>query len=264
MEIVKIPAPLFELLETTPSTMDAARANVVSGRVTFDAEGAPSSWGVLTEEQTAGRGQRGRVWHAVRGESLCATYYIRHRFTLPEEAGRIPLMAGVAVASQVRRHLNDGRVGLKWPNDILIGGRKAGGILVEMVRAPDGQWVALVGIGVNVLVSEFPEELRGFATSLALETSAPDALPSPGELALVIGGALWSCAANHDPVSFAAWISQWRDMDATTGRRFATAWEGVAVTGTAEGINDQGALLLRLEDGTLATVTSASSLREIV
>ena len=100
---MKIPPVLLEVLGTTSSTMDAARRRVLEGEVSFDLDGAPSSWGVLADEQTAGRGQRGRTWHAVRGESLCATYYVRHKFALPEEAGRIPLMAGVAVASGAGR-----------------------------------------------------------------------------------------------------------------------------------------------------------------
>jgi len=261
---MKTPSMPIEILESASSTMDEARSRVLDGRISFDPAGAPSSWGVLAEEQTAGRGQRGRTWHAVRGESLCATYYVRHRFALPEEAGRIPLMAGVAVAGLLQRLGTVGDIGLKWPNDILIGGKKAGGILVEMVRAPDGGWAALVGVGINIFVAEFPEELRGSATSLAIESSDASYLPSPQKLGWAIGVALNACAATDTELSFSSWIKSWRDLDATTGRRYETNWNGVAAIGMAEGIDGEGALLLRLDDGTLASVTSATSLREIV
>ncbi len=260
---MNIPAVPIEVLDTAASTMDEARRRVIEGRVSFDAEGTPSSWGVGAEEQTAGRGQRGRAWHTVRGESLSATYYVRRRFDLPEQAGRISIMAGVAVAGLLQSLGSVANVALKWPNDILAAGKKAGGILIETVRAPDGGWVALVGVGINIFTMEFPEELRKSATSLALESSDVASLPPPQELASAIGAVLNAYAGTHSALSFAAWISQWRALDATAGRHYETEWNGAVATGKAEGIDDAGALLLRLDNGSLAAVTSATSLREV-
>lgn len=253
----------LEILESTPSTMDAARINVLEGRVTFDPRGAPSSWGVFAHEQTAGRGQRGRAWYSERGESLCVTYYVRHRFPLPDQSGQVALMAGVVVAGTLQALDSSLKLGLKWPNDILIGGRKAGGVLVEMVHGPNSSWTALVGVGVNVFELDFPAELRPYATSLALESSEPAALPSPERLAWAIGSAMNAHAATRSPTALAAWLSAWRGFDATTGRRYETVWNESLIAGTAEGIGDDGSLILRLDDGSKIAVTSASSLREV-
>jgi BirA family biotin operon repressor/biotin-[acetyl-CoA-carboxylase] ligase len=257
-----VPTVPLEVIDTTPSTMDVARASLEEGRVTFDAAGRPSSWGVFAHEQTAGRGQRGRAWYGARGESLCATYFIRHGFALPREAGWIPLLAGVVVAGVLEALGTLPRPGLKWPNDLLLNGRKAGGILIEMARAADGEPAALVGVGINVAVREFPPDLRGAATSLALESANSDALPSPYKLAWAIGAAL-GVYAGGTKLDHAAWITLWRELDATTGRRYEFEIDGVRIVATAEGIDDEGALLLRLDDGRRLPVMSASSLREI-
>ena len=257
------PSAPIEFLDTVDSTMDAARSRVQDGRVTFDSDGSPSSGGLVAEEQTAGRGQRGRSWHASRRESLCATYYIRHRFDLPSEAVKIPLMVGVVAAGLIQGQLPLTEVRLKWPNDILIRDKKAGGVLVELVRASDGCWTALVGVGINVSTTEFPIELRGSATSLAIESSDASSLPTPIEFAHSSGSALSHYAGSHNPDSFGSIIRNWRRLDASAGRRYEVDLDGKTIAGTAEGIDDSGALILRFDDGSQSAVTSASSLREI-
>ncbi len=253
----------IEVLDTTPSTMDAARTAVLERHVTFDSEGAPSCWGIVANEQTSGRGQRGRTWYSRRGESLCSTFFIRHGFALPEEAGQVSLMAGVIVAELLRSERSLQNVGLKWPNDVLVGGKKVGGILIEMLQAPDGLWIALVGVGINVLTVDFPVELRRYATSLAMESSDPASLPTPLKLALALGAALNTGAGIKTPQSISHWIRRWRELDATSGRRYETEWDGALIMGAAVGIDDEGALQLRIENGAVIAVTSASSLRVI-
>ena len=78
-----------------------------------------------------------------------------------------------------------------------------------------------------------------------------------------MGAALNSQAGIYQARYFAPWIRLWRDRDASAGRRYETEWNGVTAAGVAQGIDDEGALLLRLDDGTIAAVTSASSLREL-
>jgi BirA family biotin operon repressor/biotin-[acetyl-CoA-carboxylase] ligase len=251
----------IEVLESVTSTMDVARENILSGRITFDAEGLPSMQGVLAYEQTAGRGQRGRSWYAPKGESLCVTYYVRHKFDLPEQAGRIALVTGVLLAHRLQGETIPG-ISLKWPNDILREGRKAGGVLVEMVKAPDGEWAALVGIGLNIFVREFPPELEPAATSLFAGTLATGSSTFLNLLAQELGEDLQTHASRHNEPAFQNIIMQWRAFDGTTGRIYETEWNGETVTGAAEGIDDAGALRLRLESGERIAVTSASSLRE--
>ena len=110
--------------------MDVARANILAGRVRFDAQGRPEPSGVLARNQTAGRGQRGRQWFALPGECLCATYYVGRGLLAPASVGQLAFLAGAAVADTL--HLlcqvwpdaprNLPRVGLKWPNDVRLCG----------------------------------------------------------------------------------------------------------------------------------------------
>jgi BirA family biotin operon repressor/biotin-[acetyl-CoA-carboxylase] ligase len=274
MEVWAVP---IDIIDSTPSTMDVARERVLSGG--FEYGSAPVSCAcVMAREQTAGRGQRGRSWYAARDESLCATYMLHcPGVTEPNSSAHLGLLAGVAVAGALLRygrvavdsksgtdtpgHETRPIVGLKWPNDFLLNGKKAGGVLVEMMKSPRGRWIALVGVGLNVSVRQFPPDLASSATSLLLEGVDIAALPALKEVAGDIGDSLvsWAHKCATDPHAV---ISMWRHLDATTGRRFETEWNGVQVTGTAEGIDGEGALLLRLDDGTPIAVTSASSLRE--
>ena len=244
--------------------MVEARSRIVTGQITFDSMGAPSTCGIRAVEQTAGHGQRGRVWHATRGESLTVTYYIRHSFALPQQAGRVPIMAGVA-ASGVLRSLLNLDVRLKWPNDMIIGDKKVGGILVEMVRDSSGLSAALVGIGVNVFQKDFPQDISRSATSLVIEagSSLETLIPSVEDLAQAIGTELDSFARVQSGTAFSQWIETWRELDGYRGRQYVTRHDGGRVIGTAVGIDGDGALLLQLNDTSVITVSSASSLQDV-
>jgi BirA family biotin operon repressor/biotin-[acetyl-CoA-carboxylase] ligase len=267
----------LQILESVPSTMDAARENILLGRVSFDRSGQPDPVGVLARVQTAGRGQRGNAWFASPGESLSATYYFRWDRTDPQYAAEIAFLAGVAVVEALRfpggllpqtadeRNPDVGpqqepAFGLKWPNDILLQGKKLGGILIEMVRAPDHRWVALIGTGINLTVRDFPPELVSLATSLQREGLAS---PRIEDLANRIAVSLCAWADIRDRSGFKAILAAWRRYDQTPGRRYQANWEGRLLQGIAEGVNDSGALKLRLESGSILAVTSASSLREL-
>jgi BirA family biotin operon repressor/biotin-[acetyl-CoA-carboxylase] ligase len=265
----------LELLDSVSSTMDVARGHILSGRIAFNQIGKSRYEGVLAREQTAGRGQRGRSWYAAPGESLCATYYFRRGLTDPPHAGQIALLAGVAVAETLQMTLlhsglivpakrtalrKPPAVGLKWPNDVLLHGKKVGGILIEMVKAPDGHWVALIGVGINLGTRRFPPEIASDATSLALAgVESCDGL----ELGNRIAAALHAQADVRRNAGFAAILKRWRTFDQTPGRRYQTQLENAPVVGVAAGIDDAGALRLRLEDGREISVASASSVVEM-
>ncbi|HLK59116.1 MAG TPA: biotin--[acetyl-CoA-carboxylase] ligase [Chthonomonadaceae bacterium] len=250
----------LRILERVGSTMDVARQEVRRGRVAFDCQGRSHYAGVMAREQTAGRGQRGRAWFAPYNEALCITYFVRHGLADPPHAASLALLVGVAVADTLCAHLTPpSDIGLKWPNDILLNGKKLGGILIEMVRAPDNGWVALVGVGLNLAVRAFPPELAATATSLALEGRPA---PSPEAVAAQIAQALPPLAALTQLHGLPALLARWRAYDRTPGRRYTTEQDGHSMEGIAVGIDDTGALLLRLLDGTVLPVTSASSLRE--
>ena len=140
----------------TPSTMDLAREAADAG--------APHGAIVLAEAQTAGRGRRGRGFFSPPGGSLYATLVLR----LPREAhARLPLAVPLAVCRACAAEGVD--AGVKWPNDVLVGGRKLAGVLIDGESGPAGL-VARVGVGVNVNADPTADPaLRGMATSLARE-----------------------------------------------------------------------------------------------
>ncbi len=269
----------LELLESVTSTMDVARENIVSGRVTFNQLGRSRYDGIMAREQTAGRGQRGRAWYAIPGENLNATYYFRRGRTDPQHAGQISLLAGVAVAETLQRVLltsgqpipariasegdPDARslpIGLKWPNDVLLNGKKVGGILIEMVKAPDDDWVALIGVGINVGTRQFPPEIARLATSLALEGITSCDWQTLGNRIAV---ALHAQADTRRTAGFAAILKRWRVYDQTPGRRYRAQTQGATVEGVAAGVDDTGALRLRLSEGREIVVSTASSVQEL-
>lgn len=129
--------------------------------------GAPHGAVVTADAQTQGRGRRGRVWHSPPGENLHASVIVR-----PGSVGPSFGAVGLAVAVALREALPEvsGGVRLKWPNDLLVGGRKLGGILCESRWCADAPEV-VIGFGINVHATRFPPELERVATSLALASS---------------------------------------------------------------------------------------------
>lgn len=245
--------------------MDAARERIQQSRVQLEEEQPTPFAALLAREQTAGRGQRGRTWNSRPGVSLCATFYFRHGLDLPKELGMVALLAGAAVAATLAAAAADSEstadIGLKWPNDILLNGKKAGGILVETTRTPTGKTVALIGIGLNLSAGSFPAELASTATTLE---SAGIVVADTTVLATNLAVALQEQAALFLQEGRAGLIARWRLWDRTVGRRFYTERSSAHITGIAEGIDEDGRLLLRLPDHTLLPVGSASTLQESV
>jgi BirA family biotin operon repressor/biotin-[acetyl-CoA-carboxylase] ligase len=146
-------------LESVDSTNDEARR--------LAADGAETGTTVVAREQLAGRGRLGRVWHSPAAGNLYLS--LIHRSALPADAlSGITLDAAIAIADVL--DTAGLTVGLKWPNDLMVDERKLGGILTELV-VEDGAATVIVGLGLNVnaTVDDFPAELLGVATSMALE-----------------------------------------------------------------------------------------------
>jgi BirA family biotin operon repressor/biotin-[acetyl-CoA-carboxylase] ligase len=129
-----------------------------------EAEGAV----VLSEEQTAGRGRAGRLWHSDRAVGIYVTVLLRPRLA-PVQAPLLTMMAGLSARSAVQA-VTGLTVDLKWPNDLLLNGKKTGGILTEMHAEPGQIRFVIVGIGLNVNQEKFPGALADTATSLRVET----------------------------------------------------------------------------------------------
>jgi BirA family transcriptional regulator, biotin operon repressor / biotin---[acetyl-CoA-carboxylase] ligase len=181
--------------------------------------GAPHGTLVTASEQTAGRGRQGRTWVTPSGSAIAASVILRTFDDL------LPLRAGLAVAD-----LAGPNARVKWPNDVLLDGRKVAGILVE-ARAPD--W-AVVGIGVNVV--GVPAEVADIATSLGRE----DVEGALGELMRALDHRVEQDAAEI--------LAALRERDALLGRR--VRWNGGE--GVGAGIDASGALLVEAAGRTIA------------
>ncbi len=188
------------------------------------AAGAPHGTVVTAAEQSAGRGRQGRTWVAPAGRALLCSVLLRDPPRL------LPLAAGVAVAEVVGEQAS-----VKWPNDVLLGGRKVAGILVE--GRPQQSW-AVVGIGLNVAVEEFPAELRSTAGTLGLDVSEVE----PALVRLLASLGRW---VDGEP---AVVLEAVRARDALRGR--SVRWNGGE--GEAAGIDDDGRLLVSGADGVVA------------
>jgi BirA family biotin operon repressor/biotin-[acetyl-CoA-carboxylase] ligase len=133
--------------------------------------GEPEGAVVLAEEQTAGRGRAGHAWHSERATGIYATVLLRPRLA-PVQAPLLTMMAGLSAHAAIEAQTGL-KVDLKWPNDLLIRGKKVGGILTEMHAEQAQIRFVIVGIGLNVNQEKFPSELTAIATSLRVEAGKP-------------------------------------------------------------------------------------------
>lgn len=130
--------------------------------------GEPHGAVVLAEEQTAGRGRAGRSWTSDRSAGIYCSVLLRPAIP-PSQAPMLTILAGLAARDAAAEEL-DSLPDIRWPNDLLAGGKKFGGILTEMRAEPDRVHYAVIGLGINVNQAKMPEPLAGMATSLRIET----------------------------------------------------------------------------------------------
>lgn len=130
------------------------------------AAGAPEGTIITSEEQTKGRGRLGRQWYSPPGRGIYVSMILRPTFA-PDQAPGLSIMTALALAEAIESHC-PGEVKVKWPNDVLIGGRKTAGILTELSADRTRINYVIVGVGINAnqTASDFPEELRKIATSV--------------------------------------------------------------------------------------------------
>lgn len=243
--------PLTVVAETGSTNDDARRAA---------AAGAPHGAAFLADAQTLGRGRGGRPWHSPPGENLYLSVVLRPRLPARSVAA-IALVVGLAVASVVDRRLAaidrraapSGRAAagaqIKWPNDVLVDGRKLSGILVEGQLRGELVSSLVVGVGLNVHATGFPPELAERATSLAM---LGDEGASREVLAAELLKALGDVTARFEADQLASFIEELARRDWLRGRRVEVA----GVAGIAAGIDPEGHLLIRAEDGAVRAVAA--------
>ena len=207
---------------------------------------------VLALEQTRGRGRAGRRWETAPGRGLALSVALRLGCDV-RQAGVIPLAAGLAVA-QACHALGVPAARLKWPNDVVVEGRKLAGVLCEMRRAAGGGDAVVIGIGLNVRheAGEFPEELRGQATSLALEGAAVSLEDAAAEVLRRLEP-LWNEVQEGDR---AAVLAEWSGRCAHWGRPVTVRTPAGPVSGVALRLDPDGGLVLRTDGGAEVTVVA--------
>ncbi|MGH7197123.1 MAG: biotin--[acetyl-CoA-carboxylase] ligase [Candidatus Omnitrophota bacterium] len=205
-------------------------------------KGAKEGACVFAEYQKKGRGRRGRSWVSPKGKNLILSVLLRPKLS-PGQVSRITLMAGVSAVRAIRSVTSRG-LGIKWPNDILYQDKKVGGILTEMSAEPDEVHFVVVGIGININAD--PSELPPGSTSL--KAIAGRAVDRPG-FARALLRELDADYKRFRGGNFQALARSWEDYSATSGKRVVAAVQGRKVQGQATGIDEDGALWIRKDDG---------------
>lgn len=202
---------------------------------------------VIAERQMAGRGRLGRSWHSPAGVNLYMTVILRPRIPLAE-VPQLSLVTGIAVAEALEI-VAPGLVALKWPNDIWLRGRKAGGILAEAITdAPRGPLCVLLGIGLNLnlAASDIPSDLRDKATSVLIATGREiDRARFAANLFATLD---LRCSAAENG-GFAVLRPLYESYFALKGRQVNVVDGKVTTSGLVRGIDSDGALILETGGG---------------
>ena len=205
---------------------------------------------VLAEEQTAGRGRAGRSWHSERGAGLYVTLLLRPKLS-PVQAPLLTMLAGLSAHTAVLAQTGLSAE-LKWPNDLLLNGKKLGGILTEMHAEPNAVRFVIVGIGINVGQENFPGELAGTATSLRKETGRSNSRLE----VLVKLLSQFETDYNRFLREGAAYVVQRFELVSgfANGKRVRVNTGAESYVGTTAGLSPEGLLIVTKEDGASVTV----------
>ena len=213
-------------------------------------EGAPHGTLAVADSQTAGRGRRGHGWESPEGGSIYMSVLLRPQFR-PDKASMLTLVAACSVAEGIM-HCEDVNVQIKWPNDIIIGGKKLAGILTELSTQIDYINHVTVGIGINVNIQEFPGEICDTATSLQIECG------HTVRRAPVIAEVMKRLEENYETFlkteDLTGLMEKYSELLVNKERDVLIIGAKEQYQGHALGITPTGELIVRREDGTKQTV----------
>jgi BirA family biotin operon repressor/biotin-[acetyl-CoA-carboxylase] ligase len=215
----------------------------------------------IAEFQSAGRGRRGRNWTAPYGGGLCLS--LNWQFPeSPRQIGALSLATGVGVLRALREQ-GVGGIGLKWPNDILCGGRKLGGILIELRAETAGPAYVVLGIGLNFHLSKQAQRAIQASGVAAVDLAEIGALATTGRnmLAAAIVNRLLDVLVEFQQQGFRTFMSEWRDADALSGEPIRVLLGEQTQRGIARGIDADGALMLETPSGLVRFVSGEISVR---
>lgn len=233
----------IHVFEETTSTNDIIEK--------FARDGVKEGVVVFAESQTRGRGRLGRKWVSPRGKGLWFSVLLRPELR-PDETTRLTVASGTALRRAIEKQTAL-KAQIKWPNDILIGGRKTAGILMELRAEVDRVDYIILGIGVdvNLNANDLPAELRKIATSLKAELGKPVSRP---ELAARILSELDNDYRRIMQGEFSSVSDEWEEHCDTIGRNISIRIGERLLRGRAEALGEEGALLLRTDHGHLERV----------
>ncbi|PYI54886.1 biotin--[acetyl-CoA-carboxylase] ligase [Paenibacillus flagellatus] len=218
-------------------------------------QGAAEGTLVLAEQQTAGRGRMGRRWHSPKGKGVWMSLVLRPQIPI-HFTPQLTLLVAVALCRTVRKLGPDVPVAIKWPNDLLVEGKKISGILLES-NAEDERLryvIAGVGVSVNLEKDDYPDELRSVATSLRIASGREWSRAELIRTFLEQFEALYELyhAEGFEPIR-----SAWEAQTISIGRPIRARTPKGDVEGVAESIDEMGALLVRQPDGAIVKLYSA-------
>jgi BirA family biotin operon repressor/biotin-[acetyl-CoA-carboxylase] ligase len=228
--------------------------------IRFVREGAPTGLLVIAEHQTAGKGRKGRRWTSPPGSGLCFSLVI-HPSSPRRHWPLLSLLTSVAVARSIEelsRQANarrSFRIELKWPNDVLLSGKKVAGILIETADSPDGSSAAVIGVGMNVGADGVPAGLENSAASISGEAGV--AIPRRRMLVTFLRDfqneyLLFERGERH--LVLEHWKAASSMWDGTDVRLYdGNLWRDAITCG----LSDLGALKVRFSDGSEETVLAA-------
>ncbi|MBV9215313.1 MAG: biotin--[acetyl-CoA-carboxylase] ligase [Acidobacteria bacterium] len=237
----------FDSLDSTNTeAMDQAR------------RGADEGLCVVARQQTAGRGRRGRTWCSPPDAGLYFSIVLRPELA-PDRLPLITLMAGIAVHDAIAE------MGLspdiKWANDILVGSKKIAGILAESVETTTGLAV-IIGIGVNLTSSNFPEEISGIATSLAAENTKGLSRSAAAVESLVIKFLPYWYEVLQSENGSGVVVEEWQKRSSyASGKHVRAALGDKVIEGITDGLEQDGSLRIRTGNG--VTVVQAGDVERI-
>lgn len=211
----------------------------------FGEKGGVHGMLIVTDKQHAGKGRRGRTWDSPPGESIYMSILLRPRIA-PDRAPMLTLVMGLSVAEGIRR-ITGAKAGIKWPNDIVINKKKVCGILTEMTTEMEYINYVVIGVGINVNQRQFPEEIANTATSLYKET---ERAYKRSEL---IAAVLERFEENYEKFLETGDLSGIKEaynaVLVNCGREVVVLEPGNEYRAAAEGINENGELIVRMADG---------------
>jgi len=220
-------------------------------------KGSPEGTVVVSEEQTAGKGRWGRSWFSPSCSSISLSLILRPRLT-PPDTPQVTLLAAVAVAGALRSACGL-EAAIKWPNDVLIGGRKVSGILTELEAEMEAVRFLVLGIGINANQAEedFPPEMRGRATSLRVESGQAVNRTAVARSLLAELDRWYQVYLQE---GFGPVAAGWKGLNLTLGRQVVVSSPQRVWQGIARDLAEDGGLLVELEDGRVTKVLAGEVL----